>query len=284
MPFSLRSTLQCGQLFRWKEREDWWYGIVGQQAFKIQQVNDVLKFKGRTIDFMKNYFRLDDDLQCIGSRIGRDSLVKKAVHAFYGLRIVRQDPWECLVSYVCATYKNIPAIKGMIFELSKRFGERITFEKYDFYTFPRPEELARAALDDLMRCGLGFRAIRIREIARMINRHNDIETYFQALKEASYESARNQLLQLPGVGYKVADCVLLFSLEKLEAFPIDVWIKRIIQRHYIDHFERSFIQKLLGQPGLSSKDYKKISSFARDYFGEYAGYAQEYLFHYYRSG
>ena len=283
LPFSLESTLQCGQLFRWKKHDDWWFGITGPQAFKIQQVNDVLGFKGRTVDFIKNYFRLDDDLQCIVSRIDRDSLVKKAVHSFYGLRIVRQDPWECLVSYVCATYKNIPAIKSMIFELSKQFGKKITFESYDFYTFPSPKELASATLNELRRCGLGFRANRIRKIARMIDKHNDIETYFETLKETRYESARDKLLQFPGVGYKVADCVLLFSLEKLEAFPIDIWIKRIIQRHYADYFETPFIHKLLGQSGLSSKDYTKMSSFAREYFGEYAGYAQEYLFHYYRS-
>jgi N-glycosylase/DNA lyase len=168
----------------------------------------------------------------------------------------------------------------MISRLAKQFGEKITFDNYDFYSFPRPDAIAKASLNELRRCKLGFRVKFVKETARMINCGKiDLE----ALKEADYEKARERLLQLSGVGNKVADCVLLFSLEKLEAFPIDVWMKRVVQKHYANHFDASFIKKLLDKQSLSPKDYSRISSFARNYFGRYAGYAQEYLFHLARS-
>ncbi len=279
-PFNLESTLQCGQLFRWEKHGDWWYSVVEKRAFRVRQTDNTLEFENTNVDFVKTYFRLDDNLPQIISEICRDSLMKQAVHAFPGLRIARQSPWECLISYICATYKNIPAIKDMILELSRRFGEEITLESYRFYTFPEPDVLANATVNELRKCKLGFRAKAVREAARMVSR-NRID--FDALKKADYETARSELLKIPGVGNKVADCVLLFSLEKLEAFPVDVWIKRVIQERYASHFDASFIAKLSEKKSLSPKAYDGVGSFARDYFGRYAGYAQEYLFHYARS-
>ena len=167
----------------------------------------------------------------------------------------------------------------MISELSQRFGDRITFENFDYYTFPEPDALANATVDELRECKLGFRAKRIQKTARIIH-HSRIS--FEELKEIDYKAAKEELLQLPGVGNKVADCVLLFSLEKLEAFPIDIWIKRVIKKHYISHLDALLARKVLERTSLSSKEYNKIGSFARDYFGKYAGYAQEYLFHFIR--
>jgi len=279
-PFDLENTLQCGQLFRWEKHEDWRYGIVGQQVFKVRQTNNVLGFEGANINFIRNYFRLDDNLPQIVSEINRDSLVKRAIQSFPGLRIVRQNPWECLISYVCATCKNIPAIRNMIFELSRRFGDKIAFENHISYAFPEPNILANATLNELRICKLGFRAKRVRETARMVA-SNKVD--FEALKKIDYETAKDELLRLPGVGNKVADCVLLFSLEKLEAFPVDVWIKRIVQKHYANHFDAPFISKVSEKTSLSTREYNRIGSFAREYFGKHAGYAQEYLFHFVRS-
>ncbi|MFQ6068304.1 MAG: DNA-3-methyladenine glycosylase family protein [Candidatus Bathyarchaeia archaeon] len=279
-PFDLENTLQCGQLFRWEKRGDWWYGVVEEQVFKVQQIESILEFEGVNVDFVKNYFRLDDNLPQIIFEISRDTLIKQAVQTFLGLRIARQSPWECLISYICATYKNIPAIKSMISELSKQFGDEITFENHDFYTFPDPNVLAKATLYKLRKCKLGFRAKRVRETARIVD-CNKID--FKALKRMDYETAKGKLLQLPGVGNKVADCILLFSLEKLEAFPVDIWMRRIIQEHYVHHFDPSFINKFREKKSLSPKEYNRISSFARNYFGKHAGYAQEYLFHFARS-
>lgn len=178
---------------------------------------------------------------------------------------------------MCATYKNIPAIRKMILNLSRRFGERITADRHNFYTFPRPAALAEASLKEMKRCGLGFRAERILDVSRLIAKEKfDLE----ALRKMDYEDAKRELLALPGVGPKVADCVLLFSLDKLEAFPVDVWMKRIILEFYRDHFEQGFTAKILGKTSLTRREYKRVNSFGRKYFGKYAGYAQEYLFHF----
>ncbi len=279
-PFNLENTLQCGQLFRWEKHGDCWYGLVNQRVLKVRQENSVLEFKGASVDEVRKYFRLEDDLPEIITEICRDSLIRRAVQASPGLRIVRQEPWECLISYICATYKNIPAIRNMIFELSKRFGEEIVFDDYVFYTFPEAHTLVEASLDELRECGLGFRAKLVQETARIVEVSG---VDFEMLKKVDYETAKGDLLCLPGVGNKVADCVLLFSLDKLEAFPIDVWMKRVVQNNYALHFDPLFIEKLSLKPSLSTKAYDEIGAFARGYFGEYAGYAQEYLFHYARN-
>lgn len=250
-----------------------------RKVFKVRQISSVLEFEGVDVDFVKRYFRLDDNLPKIISSVNRDSLTKQAIQLFHGLRIVRQDPWECLISYICATFKSIPAIKDVIFELSRQFGDKVAFENYSFYTFPEPAAVANAALNELRRCKLGFRAKRVRDTARMVDRH---KVDFEALKKTDYKTAKDKLLQLPGVGNKVADCVLLFSLEKLEAFPVDVWMKRIVQKYYADHFDASFIDKISLKKSISPRNYERIGSFARRYFGEYAGYAQEYLFYFFR--
>ena len=143
VPFNLDVTLCCGQVFRWDKKGDWWYGVVGDRVFKIRQTNTELEFENADEKFVKYYFGLDEDLQKIRDRIGKDEYIKKSLREFWGLRIIRQDPWECLISYICATYKSIAAIKQMLLKLSKKFGEKKTLDGYDFYTFPTPEKLAK---------------------------------------------------------------------------------------------------------------------------------------------
>ena len=279
-PFNLETTLRCGQLFRWKKINDWWFGIVEDRVFKIRQISETLEFEGVNNEFVQSYFRLDDNLPKITSEISRDSLIKKTIKTFSGLRIVRQSPWECLISFICATYKNIPAIKEMIFELSRRFGDELIFEGSSFYTFPKPKVLANATMEELRECKLGFRAKRVLETANLVYRNHFV---LDSLKNADYPHARSKLMTLSGVGHKVADCILLFSLEKLEAFPVDIWMKRAICRYYSSYFDSWFIEKLSERKSISRKEYLKIGSFARNYFGEYAGYAQEYLYHFVRT-
>ena len=206
--------------------------------------------------------------------------MRQAVHAFHGLRLARQDPWECLISYICATYKNIPAIKNMIFELSRRFGHPISYNGHSFYSFPEPGVLANASIDELKKCRLGFRAKLVRQAARTVHAN---KISLEDLKKVDYQTAKAELQKIEGVGPKVADCVLLFSSEKLEAFPIDVWIRRIVRKHYSDRFDSSFIGGITNRAALSTKAYERIGSFARGYFGRHAGYAQEYLYHFARS-
>ncbi len=279
VPFSLEHTLGCGQLFRWKKLDGWWYGVVREGVVKIRQIADKLIVQTfpekKTTEFVKNYFRLDDNLLSILSHIGKDEHIKKAIQRCYGLRISQQEPWECLISYICATFKSIPVIKNMILNLSKRFGKRIAFDGHDFYTFPKPSDLSQANLEELRSCKLGFRAERVLETSKILDRE---EFNLENLKKTGYEEAREELLSLPGVGQKVADCVLLFSLDKLEAFPVDIWIKRAILEFYPSYFEHSFVERVSRKSAITPKEYETISSFGRRYFGKYAGYAQEYLF------
>jgi N-glycosylase/DNA lyase len=279
VPFNLDVTLCCGQVFRWEKKGDWWYGIVGDQALKVRQTRAALEFDGANEALIVHYFGLDDDLQEISEKIGRDKHIKKALREFWGLRIIRQDPWECLISYICATYKNIPAIRHMLLKLSNKFGEKATLDGVKLFTFPTPEKLAGAPEESLATCGLGYRAEYVHKTSKRIF-ENDFE--LERLRQLPYEQAKKQLCRLAGVGPKVADCVLLFSLGKTEAFPVDRWIERVILNHYVEKLPPELAQKLKQRAGLTSSEYTKLNVFGREYFGEYAGYAQEYLYHYER--
>jgi N-glycosylase/DNA lyase len=279
-PFDLNFTLCCGQTFRWDKIDEWWYGVVRDKVFKIRQINRELEAENADVDFVKEYLGLKDNLPAIGSQIGKDRYIKEAFRVFKGLRILRQDPWECLISYVCATYKNIAAIKRMLLELSHKFGDEIHFDGRDFSTFPEPERLAKASVGELAECGLGYRAKYVLETAKMVQ-EKDFD--FKLLNRANYDKAKTELLNFPGVGLKVADCVLLFSLRRLEAFPVDVWIKRVIERHYSSHFPKEFMKRIASERSPNKKEYQKLNLFGREYFGKYAGYAQEYLYHYERT-
>ncbi len=284
VPFSLEHTLDCGQLFRWQKLGDWWYGVVADRVVKIKQSGERLIFQvfpePPNQGFVENYLRLDDDLPSILSQISKDEHMRKAINLFCGLRLIRQEPWECLISYICATYKSIPAIKKMVNSISMQFGEKLTLDGYDFYTFPKPSTLAQACPKEMRSCGLGFRAERALETAKQVDSG---EFSLESLRSMDYGAAKREILGLPGVGPKVADCVLLFSLEKLEAFPIDVWMKRAATNLYASHFDQSFIKRVASKGSLTPKEYETIGSFGREYFGRYAGYAQEYLFHFLRT-
>jgi N-glycosylase/DNA lyase len=279
-PFDLDATLCCGQAFRWDRKGEWWYGVVEENAFKIRQIEDFLEFESAKVEFVKNYFGLCDDLPKILSQICMDEHIKVAVNKFKGLRILRQDPWECLISYICATYKNVPAIRRMLLNLSERFGDKIHYDDHDFYTFPTSERLAEVHEKELAKCGLGYRAKYVSETAKMVFK-NGFES--DHLRKISYKEARQELLNFVGVGLKVADCVSLFSLEKLEAFPVDVQIKRALLKYYASHFPNKFVAKISEKKSPTNSEYEKLSSFGREYFGEYAGYAQEYMYHYERT-
>jgi N-glycosylase/DNA lyase len=278
--FDLDFSLCCGQVFRWQKVNGWWYGIVGEKVVKVCQCGAELQFENVSVEFVQSYFGLTDDLAQISQCIGKDDYVKKALQRFEGLRIVRQLPWECLISFICATYKSIAAIELMLKKLSIKFGEKQVFDGMDFYTFPTVERLADANENELQECGLGYRAKYVQASAKKIR---DQKINLENLKNLPYLEARKKLLDFSGVGLKVADCVLLFSLRKLEAFPVDVWVKRVILNHYADQLPEPFVKKLQSHTSLANGEYQKIGDFARTYFGAYAGYAQEYLFLYERT-
>jgi len=274
--FDLNFSLCCGQVFRWKKTDDWWYGVVGEKVVKIRQHDSELEFVGADEAFVSQYFGLDDNLEEINQCIAKDPYIKIALQKFNGLRIVRQVPWECLASFICATYKSIAAIEGMLRKISQKYGEKRCIDGMEFYTFPSSEKLSTVSEHGLLECGLGYRAKYLQATARKICEEKiDLE----AIKGVPYLEARKQLLEFQGVGLKVADCVMLFSLEKSEAFPVDVWVKRVILDHYADKFPEELVKKMRSHDSLTNGEYLKIGDFARSYFGCYAGYAQEYLYH-----
>jgi N-glycosylase/DNA lyase len=278
--FDLDFSLCCGQVFRWRKVDGWWYGVVGEHVLKVRQRGAELDFENVDEQFVRRYFGLNDDLTQIAHCIGKDDYMQKALARFGGLRIVRQVPWECLISFICATYKSIAAIELMLKKISLKYGEKKLIEGKEFYTLPTVTRLACASEHGLRECGLGYRAKYLLGTAKKIQEE---KMDFEALKAAPYIEARKALLEFPGVGPKVADCVLLFSLEKLEAFPVDVWVKRVILNHYADRFPSDLVKKMQSHNSLTNGEYLKIGDFARSYFGAYAGYAQEYLFHFERT-
>jgi N-glycosylase/DNA lyase len=264
-PFSLEHTLSCGQAFRWEYADGWWQGIVASTPLKVRQEGNTLRYRGGDRAFMERYFSLDIDLREILRKITKDPVIGEAVDRCRGLRILRQPPWECLASYIGATFSSIPMVRRRVALLSERFGEPLSFEDTTAYGFPPPERIAQASLDELGCCKMGYRARYLRSTAQKIVLDPGWEERIRALP---YHEARRAMQEFDGVGRKAADCVLLFAFQKYESFPVDVWIHRIMQKHY-------------GQGGpkpLTNTGYDQIGAFAREHFGKFAGYAQEYLY------
>jgi N-glycosylase/DNA lyase len=274
VPFNLDVTLCCGQVFRWRQLGGWWYGVVGEHVFKVRQVGNEVFYANVDESMVKRYFSLDHDLERIRLRTCRDAYVRQAFERFWGLRLIRQDPWECLISYVSAAWRNIPAINRSLQALAQAHGEKLSYDGQVFYAFPTPERLACVTEKSLRNCGLGYRARYIHEIAQQVSSG---AFTLKRLRGMPYAQAWDELTALRGVGPKVADCVLLFAFEKLEAFPVDVWVARVLKAHYARYMPEA-VAKLAGG-ALSPSAYAKIGASARAYFGEYAGYAQQYLYH-----
>ena len=287
-PFSLEHTLVSGQAFRWSRRGDWWYGVVGGGVLKVRQEGDVLKCVSSTgalgASWVSDYFRLDEDLEHVLASISRDDPITRAVERFYGLRLIRQDRWECLASFVLATNANIPRIEKMVEAVCAKYGEAFEFEGDVYHRFPSPQALGGSTVSDLRGCGLGYRAPFLKKVAASVAR-GDVD--FSAVASLPYEESRRLLLRelfgekvLPGVGPKVADCVLLYSCGKDEAFPIDVWIARAVARSYPRLMDSSLRARLKreGKVRMAAGDYVRLSASVRGYFGGYAGYAQQYLY------
>ncbi len=258
LPFDLDRTLSCGQVFRWEKRGQWWCGIHGQNTVSIRQDGALLYFSGAPEEDIIRYFDLDLDLEGILAGFPDDPILSQAIDCAYGLRIVRQPAWECTASYIVATFANIPGIQTRIKLLCDKFGEAVGD---GHSTFPSPEKLAASPLCDIRSCRVGYRDRYLCGTAAMLSADSGWEERIAALP---YTEARRELLRLPGVGKKVADCILLFAFHRFEAVPVDVWIDRIMRTHYLDEGERY--------------SYDRIADAARQIFGPNAGYAQEYLF------
>lgn len=284
-PFNLDLTLCSGQTFTWHKADGSWYGMIGSTAVKAVQDKDNLLVESDEVldeNVVLRYFGLKDDIFEIQALIDKDQYIHAALKAYQGLRIIRQDPWEALISFITATNTSIKRIKRIISKLCHRFGARKRVDTEVIYAFPTPQTIARAEEAALKEIGLGYRATWILEAAKTVSTKPDL---IPRLAEQSYESARVSILRkerFKGVGDKVADCILLFGFGKLESFPIDRWVKRCVLRCYSYLFDTSLVNRLCKARSLSSREYNTIRLKMIDYFGRYAGYAQQYLFTYER--
>jgi len=261
---NVENSINSGQVFLWKKNKKYWYGINGQDVLKIDNLGDIKSYQNNKIDF----FRKKDDIEKIIKSISKDSVTKKAVKQYLGLRILEQDPFQCLISFITSSNSNIQKIKNSLENISKKFGTKIKFEDQEFFLFPEPKKLAKASINEIKSCGVGYRAQFIKEAASMMMLK---KIDFEYLKKSNYQDAKKEICLIPGVGNKVADCVLLFSLNKLEAFPLDRWIIRILEKYYSDKFQ-------LETKTITEKQYDIIHEKILNHFGPFAGYAQQFLF------
>ena len=266
--FELKDIFDCGQCFRWNKQEDGSYiGVVGNNVIKVSKNDSEISFKSNGEDDLKKlvtyYFDLDRDYESIKKELSKiDENMKKSIEYGKGIRILNQDLWETIISFIISANNNIPRIKGIIDRMSKAYGKEIAFEGKSYYTFPSTEELSKAKVEDLRKLGLGFRDVRVYETTKIIKEKQvDLE---ELSNEKDFEKVRNTLLTLPGEGPKVADCILLFSsLKSWEAFPIDVWVRRVMNELYIHNADETKVKK------------EQIFKIANEKFGSLAGIAQQ---------
>jgi len=277
-PFSLKDTLMCGQAFRWKSTSNdlcAYTGVVKGKVLKVRQEDDCLILEGPvdedTVRMTLDYFALDVDLGEIENKLREiDPAVGTAIDFAPGIRLLRQDPWEAMVTFIISARNSMPLIRRSVELLAEKHGvpisERRQGDSCDVhFSFPSPKMLAEAAVEELLECRTGFKAPYIREAAERIA-FGGFDLY--GVGDLEYEEAKSKLMEFKGVGSKVADCILLFAFGFYQAFPIDVWVTRIMRYLYFDS---------------KKVPLRVISEFAHEKFGDLAGYAQQYLFYYARN-
>ena len=269
--FNSKHIFECGQCFRWDEESDGSYtGIVGKNVINVKQVENRVKFSSYGVDNLEklviNYFDLTRNYEEIKDKLSKiDEHLARSIKYGNGIRILNQDLWETIISFIISANNNIPRIKGIINRISKNYGEKIEWNGKEYYTFPTVEELSKASVEDLRALGLGFRNVRVYETTRKIlEKQVDLE---ELHKEKDTQKVRDILLTLDGVGPKVADCILLFStLKRFDVFPIDVWVRRVMNELYIKNEDETKVSK------------KEIEKLAKEKYGNLEGIAQQYLF------
>ena len=259
---NIDDTINSGQVFLWKKFDSKWYGINGEKMLILEE-----KLDTNCRDIHK-FFRFNDDFQKIKKQLSKDKVVKEAIKNFPGMRILRQDPFQCYISFVVSSNSNIPNIQTRLQRLCQMFGEKKMIQGKEFFLFPKPEKLANASITNIGKCGLGYRSKYVKEAAIAVDK-GIID--FPYLKKIDYRDARDDLCRVFGIGKKVADCVLLFSLDKLEAVPLDRWVLRILQKYYSKEFQ-------IETKSITDKTYDELHDKIVDHFGKYAGYAQQFLF------
>jgi len=258
------NSINSGQVFLWEKNEMDWHGINGQDILKINK-NGVIKSIRNS---KTNFFRKDDDIEEIIKSISKDKIVKKAVKEYEGLRIFKQDPFQCMISFIISSNSNIQKIKSSLEKITKKFGTKVKIGDKEFITFPKPENIANASINEIKACGVGYRAPFIKEAAKMVVLQ---KIDFKYLEKCDYHEAKKKMCLVPGIGNKVADCIMLFSLNKLEAFPLDTWMIKILEKYYSKEFK-------IETKTITQKQYELLHEKIVNHFGPYCGYAQQFLF------
>jgi N-glycosylase/DNA lyase len=258
--FSLKHTLECGQFFRFTKVLESYIVHSSDRIFNLWQKGDFLFYEGVEEPFLVQFLRLNEDLNSILKEIDRDPMIHQAISKYRGMRLIRQDPWECLFSFLCSSAKAVSHIRCIIEHVCRSSGEKVAWGNYFGYRFPKPQSIRNPLQLESARAG--FRTNYLVNVSHCMDR-NQLLT----LKNLPYKIAREKLMRLSGVGKKVADCTLLYSLDFLEAFPMDTWIKKGLQKIY-------FKSRNAGE--------KAMEEFVSNHFGPYAGYAQLYLYHFWR--
>lgn len=271
--FKVKDIFECGQCFRWNEEPDGSYtGIFGHNVLNVKEEKDIVITgicNGDIEDICKNYFDLDRNYEEIKETLSLiDDNMKESIKYGEGIRILNQDLWEMIISFIISANNNIPRIKGIIERMSAKYGQEIKFRGKSYYTFPTIDELSQASVKDLKDLGLGFRDRYVYETTKKIK---EGKINLENLKQEPTNEVRKQLLTLTGVGPKVADCIMLFStLKRFDVFPVDVWVRRVMNDLYIHNEDETKVNK------------KQIQEIARDKFGALEGIAQQYLFYWKR--
>lgn len=271
--FELDHIFECGQCFRWNKQQDGSYiGVIKQGVLQIKKdKKDIIitgKCEGEIKQIVNKYFDLETDYKEIKNTLSQiDDYLKTSIKFGNGIRILNQDLWETIISFIISANNNIPRIKGIIERISKAYGKQINYQDNSYYTFPTPNELSKATIKDLRQLGLGFRDKRVYDTTQIII--NKQITLQQLLAEDT-EKLKETLLTLPGVGPKVADCIMLFGMHRFEVFPIDVWVRRVMNELYLKQEDENKINK------------KEIEKLAVEKYSDLAGLAQQYLFYWKR--
>jgi len=259
---NLDDTINSGQVFLWKKFDSKWYGVNGKKVLILEEKLD------KNNKDIHNFFRFDDNFQKIKNQLSKDNVVKDAIGKFPGMRILRQDPFQCYISFIVSSNSNIPNIQTRLEKLCHTFGEKKMIQAKEFFLFPEPKILADASIENIAKCGLGYRSKYVKEAAIAVDK-GIID--FPSIKKLDYQDARDTLCQVFGIGKKVADCILLFSLDKLEAVPLDRWVLRILQKYYSKEFQ-------ITTKTITDKTYDNLHDKIVEHFGKYAGYGQQFLF------
>jgi N-glycosylase/DNA lyase len=262
--FSLKESLECGQFFSYEKIGNIYYIILEKFIFKVKQEGNLLFYEGVNKDFLIYFFSLDYDLRLFKSKCDvNDKYLMLSIEKYWGLRIIRGELWQTIIGFLCSSASNISKIKMNMKLLSEYFGEKVYFDSRWFFLFPKEGSLKNLNL--LLKAKTGYRANYIYEFNNFVLENPN---FFLDLKEASYEEAMKMLMGIKGIGEKIANCICLFSLGHMEAFPIDTWMKKVIIDWYLDE---------------NNLKKNELSLFVSNYFRQDAGLKQQYLFHYARN-